>query len=441
MNKTIGKLIASVLALIVAASLVGMSSYAWMNLSATPEMEGIQINIGGSNTVKVAADMTTVGEDGIVYHYPGEFSELLNFSQYETYDYLSGVAGLTPVSTADGVHWILSDISGESEYLVDDMLLYANMTADDIAQNGGNPGSYVYLDFWVVAPASSYRLRVSTGNSEEDSGSFVIALPQPGEDGNGGYTLVDPDLTATSMVRIGFLANCGYVGQTELGHYLGSDHYDSRYVKLMGLFSDPGVGIADETAQMNRFTIYEPNGDLHVGGADNGSYLVTEPLGVVNGEILPVDIRDRLTVQLANKWRTYEMVAQDGTITTSTLLAREFATAIVGREFTSMDEMGAYFYNQRLQGAYANYIDRGGFITKTGTLYDGALNGVVAADSAALVNTSGATEDVYITTLEKDVPQRIRMFIWLEAQDDDCTYHNGSSFVINLEFAGGNDEK
>ena len=50
-------------------------------------------------------------------------------------------------------------------------------------------------------------------------------------------------------------------------------------------------------------------------------------------------------------------------------------------------------------------------------------------------------DDVYIIKLERNVPQRIRMFIWLEGQDVDCVnYVSTSSLVVNLELAGASEE-
>ena len=64
--------------------------------------------------------------------------------------------------------------------------------------------------------------------------------------------------------------------------------------------------------------------------------------------------------------------------------------------------------------------------------------------SASQINglrQSGATEDVVIIELEQNVPQRIRMFIWLEGQDIDCPASaNSARFAVNIELAGGTKE-
>ena len=80
MNKIYLKLIAISLTLVLSVSVVAMSSYAWLVLSSSPAVSGIQVTIGGGNTILVAPDITEV-VDGQVYHYPGTFSDTMNFSK------------------------------------------------------------------------------------------------------------------------------------------------------------------------------------------------------------------------------------------------------------------------------------------------------------------------------------------------------------------------
>ena len=67
-------------------------------------------------------------------------------------------------------------------------------------------------------------------------------------------------------------------------------------------------------------------------------------------------------------------------------------------------------------------------------------DGYLPAAEVENLLTSGATDDVYITELEKNAPQRIRMFIWLEGQDADCVASGAGAtyFALNLELAGAN---
>ena len=76
----------------------------------------------------------------------------------------------------------------------------------------------------------------------------------------------------------------------------------------------------------------------------------------------------------------------------------------------------------------------GAFVSQTKNLADGRN---LEAENVPL---AGATDDIYMIELEKNVPQRIRMFIWLEGQDVDCIEQiAASSFAVNIELACGNE--
>ena len=443
MNKVMTKLIASLLALVVAAALIVVSSYAWLTISAEPEVGGIKIQIGGSNTIMLAADMVVHNADGTVSHYPGAFSQNLRFSDYSSYDYIQTLGALTPVSTTDGLHWVRADfyteddpqvqqgmaVAGQmkeySQLPVDTTLQFANLTASS------KNGCYAYLDFWVVSPTENCNLRVSTSD-ESDTGSFVIGQMQPVPNAEGtGYTLAEGDATAAASVRIGFLVNQEYASYGDVQKYLGSAAYNDNYAYLLGQYQEPGESVNQYQAVKNRFTIYEPNGDLHRDGSNY--YQITNPLRVNGNVIAPADISDRLTVQLTNRWKT----APDGV---QSLLAQEFFVATYGLQskYDTSGELSQFFYNRHLQGLLAPYVNKGYFVDSTKALYaDADTNGYVDGSSIALHNADRATDEVSIITLQKNVPQRIRMFIWLEGQDADCVnFGDLSSFIINLEFAG-----
>ena len=103
-----------------------------------------------------------------------------------------------------------------------------------------------------------------------------------------------------------------------------------------------------------------------------------------------------------------------------------------------MKEISNYFYSSYLQGQFANYINKGSFIKNSSDLYKFGQS--ITADQLDTLDTAGATGDVYIIKLEKFVPQRIRMFIWLEGQDIDCVNSvAASSFALSMELAGGSE--
>lgn len=440
------KLLAAGFLLLTAMVMVIATSYAWLTLSENPTVEKIQVTIGGSSTVMVAPDITCTDEDGNVYHYPGAFSDTLRFSDYEQYDYLKNAAGLVPVSTADGQTWFLPTYYGpEDEEVVsgvasvgqirpvedfkaDYLLEHTNLSSGqtDLAQSG----SYLYLDFWVVAPIDGYKLRVSTG--VDSIGTYVIDMIGP-EQTEDGYTLTDVNAQTAACVRIGFLVNENTVLDNSMLHYSSSDGFNDQYSKLRGIYSDPGF--SPLYSDMTSFTIYEPNADLHPQSVmdsqgnliEDGQYAITSPVGI--GPVA-TSVSNRLTVQLKNTW----IGAGE-----EPLIAQMFQTFLRERDLQeeTVDSLKESFYSQYLLYPYLN---KGKFVSNSAALYAAATNGIVDAQGISGLLQGGATEDVYMTELWSGIPQRIRMFIWLEGQDVDCTNSamNGS-VAVSIELAGSNE--
>jgi len=445
MKKIYTKLIVVIMELLLAVSVAAMSSYAWMVLSSNPAVEGFQIAIGGGNTILVAADLHKE-VDGMVYHYPDVFRDTLNFGQHESYRYLRELSGLTPVSTADGVNWFLPtyyDLTDEEvldgqipsgtmksigEFTLDDNLNYANLTGSDAEL--AEEGSYMYLDFWVVSPGEDYTLRVSTG--EDGSGSFAVGLPQATRTENG-YTLVTEENDAASCVRMGFLVNNNDIIDNTMLIYQNQPSFSQRYRKLKGNYTEPGRTQTFWNAY--RFTVYEPNGDVHLDqAAADGSYAVTEPIGLVGGQVSKVSIRDRLTVQKRSGWA-------DALTGVGTQLEQRFQTALMDPNYQGLTagELTHKFYKEYLSDQVSPYVKRGAFVRSTQNLYNAAVSGVVREEYLAEGFTAGATDDVYIVELERDVPQRIRLFIWMEGEDVDCVNSAmASSLAFRIELAGSN---
>ena len=449
MNKIQLKLITVALALVLSVSVVAASSYAWMVLSANPVATGIQVAIGGGNTILVAPDVTVEGQDGHIYHYPGDFSDKMNFGQQEAYAYLKEIGNLNPVSTINGIDWILpvyysgndpqvqqgmvasGTLKDISEFKVDSELSYANIPAEETEKV--HEGHYVYLDFWVVSPGGDYKLRVSTGVQEPDGGSFAIDVPEVKKTDTG-YTLVQPEGSAASTVRIGFLANDLMLTDDTMLLYKDSRQYDERFLRLKGIYQEPETGTV--YLDQNRFTIYEPNGDYHPSGvAEDGTYVETRPLGLIQGRIMDLGSRANLTVQKKSTWKYATPESQ------STALEQRFQTALYAGTWKNLsaDEIRDAFFNSYLQGQVSPYVQTGAFLRHTGNLYTSLStgNGTVSAETLEADNV-GATDDIYIIELERNVPQRLRMFVWLEGQDVDCVDSVGSSrFAISIELASG----
>ena len=372
-GKPILKITAAVLLVLAAASLVGAATYAWHILSVAPEAGGMQITIGAAKVIQVAPDV--IKDDGS--HEPGTFGDTLDITKDANYDYLNGLAGLIPVSTADGVHWYLPQYGdaadgseGPTAFTEEENLAHANLPAKQAAT--AQEGSYYYMDFWVSAP-EDFNLRLAAGDSQS-AGSYALTLPLPQESEAGGWTLDDKaGLAAQKCLRLGFLT--GFDG-------------------------------ADGTS----FLIYEPN------GTDGSTYTVTAPK---TGVEKTGDVRGRLTVQQTSQWK-------------QELLNNAFAQFVEAADegLLSKDALAVarQFYTEKLNGQYRPYVTSGQFYQHAADLY---------GENAVSAPTSGAAADGVILRLKANEPQRIRLFVWLEGQDADCTNDAQNALLgIHLELAG-----
>lgn len=399
------KLAASVLSIVMALTMIVGATFAWFTFSSSPEVGGISIGIGGGRTIMLAPDLTqTIEMDGeqVTVHYPGSFSSRLNFSEYESYDYLKKVAGLSPVSTADGLYWMLpvyEEATGElknyQEFEVDGKLQNANM--EEVIG-----GHYVYMDFWMVSPGTEFNIRVST-DAKKKEGSYLIELPKDEKLENETVAITDTHGMVEATARVGFLVNHETLSEETMKAYQESEAYVEQYENLLGVYQEKGEELKGEF----QFSIYEPNADSHPSEhLTDGEYLITTPLcyNPYETEISEENISNRLMVQGKNTWRTTSML-----------------------------------YTDYQQGKIEAYVKSGDFYKLTSALYDHAVDGVVSNENLSQIMTAGAADDVMITTLAANTPQRIRMYIWLEGQDADCTNTSSieaSSFALNLEFAG-----
>lgn len=447
------KLIAATSLALVAITLMVTATYAWITLSNSPSLTGIQINIGGDNTILIAPNETKV-VDGVKIHYPGRFTKSLCVANFKQYDYLNELAGMMPVSTADGVNWYLpGDEPADTHltldtYQLDNLLEYANVDAVE-AEVDGKQGGYVYLDFWVVSPLPNCRLRISMANEHE--GSYVIGLPKVVKDaaGESGYKLDVSDDDAAACVRVGFLVNTDDVTDNRaMNAYMKSSVYREDFTSLKGVYQEPDTALPVDSQY--QFTIYEPNGDMHNGNGvsyvmtesgisyrscADGDYSVTRPIANVNGKPSIGDVSEILTVQHTNRWT--------GTEGDDTLLEQLFAAALSSMDTADMSEqeITQRFYSKTLAGSHPSYITRARFFRDTKLLYY-AGDGIVTPQSGMqhLVDETTTTKAVLVS-LEENVPQRIRMFVWLEGQDIDCVREAAlERLAVGIEFAGSTQE-
>ena len=223
---------------------------------------------------------------------------------------------------------------------------------------------------------------------------------------------------------------------------MNSPYEDERFTSLRGSYFEPNTG--SYHSDLDNFVIYEPNADYHPGKSElEGTYVQTKPLVLgENGEGVPnEDIWDQLTVQLKSDWTVREGEEK-------IFLEQIFQTALMNNsdwkkpEFSGKQIM-AEFLQKSLQGQFSQYVTKGEFI-KYSALESGSLKsavdseGKISSENLDNLILQGATEDVKIIELERNIPQRIRMFIWLEGQDMDCAASaKSASFAVNIEFAGG----
>lgn len=420
------KIACTAAALLCAMAMIVMSSYAWLTASTSPVAEGIQVAVGGGSTILLAPDL--VNNEGV--HYPGAFGATLRLDDLLDADAHSG---LTPVSTADGLNWYLpvyyteddpevragtakaGDLKPYDQFLCDERLTYANLPVDD---ERAAKGSYLYADFWVVSPGSRYELRVSTSNDASGAGSYVVDLPQVVETKDS-FAMQTPEYPASESLRVGFLVNQNAAAESAAAYTANGG--DQRYTKLMGDYQKAGEQV--QPASYNTFHIYEPNGSSHTAQRETG-YIATYPLGRNDTSVTGIPVGGRLSVQMASQWE--ENTVKD-LFTASVQQAGDTATAA---------DVQARLY-KNLAGR-SDYVNKGQFIQNTGKLYENlGQDHTVLRDTLEQMAKAGANESNSIVTLERNVPQRIRMFIWLEGQDADCVSGASvSGFAMRIELAG-----
>jgi hypothetical protein len=269
----------------------------------------------------------------------------------------------------------------------------------------------------------------------------------------GGYTLATTTGMIESCARVGFLVNDTVEDNGSLEAYMDSFYEESSYKELLGVYQEPGESVDSDSE--NHFTIYEPNATEHdpeVSGIENGVYAYTNPLGITTqveeSEIEETKIEETkveeinlgaqncetgLTVQTQSQW-------SQGKVT----LEEAFQAAIAGKTFATASEASTYFYDTYLQKQFGSYLTGGKFLSHTSLLYQmsgtgGDTAAVATVDAMLQSGDTGATEDAIITTLERNTPQRIRMYIWLEGQDVDCKNTASvasTQFALNIQLAG-----
>lgn len=436
MKGTYGKIYASAALLLIAVIMIVTVSYAWITMSTSPEVSGIQVAIAGGNTILLAPDVTktVTDEEGkeTVVHYPGAFSDRLDLSAREEYSYLTQLAPLTPVSTADGRSWILPTYDSQTGLLEDTSLFQIDTTLSHGNVREGQ-GSYIYLDFWIVSPGAEYDVHVSA-DQKTGTGSFLMELPLVEQkDGEAAYTIRDSQGVIASTARVGFLVNEEAQQDSRVMEaYMTSSDYEQRYRHVLGKYQEPGDSL--DMSTQDRFTIYEPNSTRHPFQKElEGAYVQTLPLSctdIFERTISETDVSDRVTAQTAAIWR------EDAQLQETLELA-----AVQAGEGASPESVANIFYSNYMKERTAAFVTPGDFYYNSEVLC-AALDpdGIAWPDVLSQnLKMTGATEDVVLTTLQRNTPQRVRMFIWLEGQDIDSintSSIDAAAFALNIQLSG-----
>ena len=378
------KLLSAALALLVALVLLASGTFAWFTLSTQTMASGLQVSMeftGEEWPFWVSLDGVNFTKEASVQAY---------FTQPD--NSLEAVTYLRPISTRDGINWFLPNydsigsVSGFRPVSLESVascLLHKN--ANHVLDEESN--YLVYYDMWVKTedPNTDYYLKLTnptnTGRVEDyetQFGTYVLSVPQ--KKANGGYELTQESENATCCVRIGFQCLSG----TEASGYTA----DSRFV------------------------IFEPNADKMCAGLEN-----------VEGYNVSRDI----TYIAGNTENAGKTVGEYDTIEVKypALLPYEDGGSIkLAENNYTIRQYSSYWDEEKLAALGNDFPDSTNVATFGAFVADG--NGV------------GYNDLVPITTIRHgDDPQLIRVYIWLEGQDEDCwnEVREGSIFA-NLEFKG-----
>lgn len=419
------KMFSSVILVLLSITLMVSVTFAWMTLSEAPEIAGIKLSIGGDNTILIAPDISFLNDDNKIVSYPGFFSKNVTLKSPED-------ALLSPVSTADGLNWFIPEISEDGQMQVqniNDFRLDTNLEYANIKDGG-----YAYVDFWVMSPLDNCVLRLCTG--DEEVGSYVIELPQAEKNfqNKTGYNLEYDYDTLGASIRVGFLVNQDQISTPEeMAAYSKSTGYRNEVRKLQGVY---------EFERDYQFLIYEPNGLSHpnegfsiqlgINGLEavtcnEGEYCITYPIGIddMNQRSL-VTTADHLVVQTKNEWKKDSFGER--------LIEQMYQDYLKHNPNGTVEDF--YQSEKYLNNNYLQYITSGNLFKYTWDLYSSGSQ-ISSEDEISILEQSNVVVDSNIAILKKDIPQKIRMFVWIEGQDVDCNYKAANQAIsIRLELAG-----
>lgn len=433
------RLFSAIMLMLISLSMMSFVSYAWFTLSTAPEISGIKVAISGDNTIMIAPNIELTLGDGTVANYPGYFQKTADLDPVEN-------TLLSPVSTVDGINWFIPN-GKEADVVSGNLNLNEYFTHEtDYASANSQDGGYAYLDFWVVSPLSGTVLRICSGDTQDveqpAAGSYVVQLPESVKNftNTTGYNLDDSYQNLAASVRVGFLIDEERVtSDAVMSVYVDSALYNASYKSIRGVYDSDS-----ETS----FMIYEPNALVHPNDGvsnvltsrgvetfvcEDGEYWATYPIGMTENGPSFMTVQDRLIVQGKTAWKSY-----DDVLMLEDLYQAYLTNALRNGTDHSLDD----FYANYLQENYLQYVayDRSSlFYENSWDVLNYGDTRVTDTETLTLLDSSrtNAVQDSYLVLLEKNVPQRIRMFVWIEGQDVDCSSSAaGQSIAIRLELSG-----
>ncbi len=400
------KLLITGICLLLSVVLLVGASFAWFTVSTSPEISGMQVRLFTDQALLVSAD----GK---------EYSQYIDLSEQFKY-----YAPLKPISTINGRDWFIASYKDDgsldelSAFRRDSNLenanvmvysktgegenaVYTPLTGDEYTK-ANEKGYYVWCEFWLkteldegcqVTLSAPDRDKGNIEDWEKEQnvyGSYVLANYGVNEETQEAYM----DTNAQNAMRVGFLT-----GEANAERFvIYEPNADKRSSISQKPDSKEGSYIIDFALEEN--TDYTETGDepKYLNYQDN-QYIPTKPIGSSNGTISAMQIQsENLIIQKAGSWNDEEL-----------------QNAINEGESPNSGDVAEF----------------GRFVRYSNTLNNGSVTTFPENDTGTdLASTT------MVVDLEKDTPQKVTMFIWIEGQDADCWNDIASgSFVVNLEFA------
>ena len=447
-----------ILILIALISVIG--SLAWFTLSTSPELSDVSVNFMTTEAVRI-----------------GTTNDLSDYNFYKEIQISNDMAGLKPISTVDGINWFVCkyDVDGNvlskdkaedlgiSQYEYLKFPLGGNLTKEDETNNlqatsdsniqvsAADYGYYIYKDIYLLSPHGCEIYLVNPYSVDgmevgKIEGTFVKT-----------YKIEDNEIKlidggADTSIRLGF-KNLGQVySASSIPNNATPNKYSNEVSGEKLIYTDD---INED------FIILEPNADMRYREnrleSNTGVYVDTFSLGET------VQNQSQSYNQLSGYIQTYpirineELVDEAESIDTSKSInsIKEELSRIDGSP-NILDENSLIVQSKSLWNSSENIDDinevsfsRLGKFRSGNEFYTNYRNDNTTEYTISNIEntsvTSGFTDannniidnqvPIAITKLTAGIPNKVRVYIWVEGQDVDCWNEIISDkIMISLEF-------